>query len=105
MPDGGPGQSRTADLRFRKPLLYPSELRGHKDLAIYCPLLSLVGGQFAVKSKGSPARIGGNGFDVVFHCDFHAMSEMMRYHLGIAVNVTGHCSLSTAPSRVITLPF
>ena len=25
---GGPGQSRTADLRFRKPLLYPSELRG-----------------------------------------------------------------------------
>ena len=26
--DGGPGQSRTADLRFRKPLLYPSELRG-----------------------------------------------------------------------------
>ena len=29
---GGPGQSRTADLRFRKPLLYPSELQGHKDL-------------------------------------------------------------------------
>jgi integrase len=26
---GGPGQSRTADQRFRKPLLYPSELRGH----------------------------------------------------------------------------
>src|SRR6516165_9428505 len=26
--DGGPGQSRTADQRFRKPLLYPSELRG-----------------------------------------------------------------------------
>jgi hypothetical protein len=25
---GGPGQSRTADLRFRKPLLYPSELQG-----------------------------------------------------------------------------
>ena len=25
---GGPGQSRTADQRFRKPLLYPSELRG-----------------------------------------------------------------------------
>src|SRR5690349_10303237 len=23
-----PGRSRTADLRFRKPLLYPSELRG-----------------------------------------------------------------------------
>jgi integrase len=26
--DGGPGRSRTADQRFRKPLLYPSELRG-----------------------------------------------------------------------------
>ena len=25
---GGPGQIRTADTRFRKPLLYPSELRG-----------------------------------------------------------------------------
>jgi integrase len=25
---GGPGRSRTADQRFRKPLLYPSELRG-----------------------------------------------------------------------------
>ncbi len=24
-----PGLSRTADQRFRKPLLYPSELRGH----------------------------------------------------------------------------
>ena len=30
--NGSPGQSRTADLRFRKPLLYPSELQGHKDL-------------------------------------------------------------------------
>jgi hypothetical protein len=30
--DGGPGQSRTADLRFRKPLLYPSELRGQCDV-------------------------------------------------------------------------
>src|SRR4051812_605079 len=29
--DGGPGQSRTADQRFRKPLLYPSELQGHMD--------------------------------------------------------------------------
>ena len=28
---GGPGRSRTADQRFRKPLLYPTELRGHLD--------------------------------------------------------------------------
>ncbi len=26
---GDPGLIRTADLRFRKPMLYPSELRGH----------------------------------------------------------------------------
>ena len=31
---GGPGVSRTRDTRFRKPLLYPSELRGHKRLRI-----------------------------------------------------------------------
>src|SRR5437879_9344655 len=29
---GGPGQSRTADQRFRKPLLYPPELRGQCDV-------------------------------------------------------------------------
>ena len=29
---GGPGVSRTRDLRFRKPLLYPSELRGHGEV-------------------------------------------------------------------------
>jgi hypothetical protein len=27
--NGGPGQIRTADLRFRKPSLYPTELQGH----------------------------------------------------------------------------
>jgi integrase len=30
---GGPGVSRTRDLRFRKPLLYPSELRGQCDVS------------------------------------------------------------------------
>ena len=33
---GGPGVSRTRDLRFRKPLLYPSELRGHGDVTPLC---------------------------------------------------------------------
>ena len=33
---GGPGVSRTRDLRFRKPLLYPSELRGHCDVTPLC---------------------------------------------------------------------
>lgn len=27
---GVPGQIRTADTRFRKPVLYPSELQGHE---------------------------------------------------------------------------
>jgi hypothetical protein len=31
--DGGPGKTRTSDLRFRKPLLYPAELRDHVDAA------------------------------------------------------------------------
>src|SRR5579864_4018638 len=29
---GSPGVTRTPDQRFRKPLLYPSELRGHGDV-------------------------------------------------------------------------
>ena len=36
---GGPGRSRTADQRFRKPLLYPTELRGHRDVADYLTLV------------------------------------------------------------------
>jgi hypothetical protein len=28
---GGPERTRTSDLRFRKPLLYPAELRDHKS--------------------------------------------------------------------------
>jgi hypothetical protein len=28
--DGGPDRTRTCDLRFRKPLLYPAELRDHR---------------------------------------------------------------------------
>jgi hypothetical protein len=30
--NGGPDRTRTCDLRFRKPLLYPAELR---DLALF----------------------------------------------------------------------
>ena len=29
---GGPGGSRTPDLRFRKPLLYPAELRNRAEI-------------------------------------------------------------------------
>src|SRR5207237_2079219 len=30
---GGPERTRTSDLRFRKPLLYPTELRDHGPIA------------------------------------------------------------------------
>src|SRR6516162_7132763 len=30
---GGPGKTRTCDLRFRKPLLYPAELRDRRNSA------------------------------------------------------------------------
>jgi hypothetical protein len=39
---GGPGVSRTRDLRFRKPLLYPSELRGQCDVPHYVMLVSTI---------------------------------------------------------------
>ena len=32
--DGDPGKIRTSDLRFRKPSLYPPELRGHEKPAL-----------------------------------------------------------------------
>src|SRR5690349_3298678 len=31
--NGAPGPTRTGDLRFRKPLLYPAELRAHEGLS------------------------------------------------------------------------
>ena len=40
---GGPGQSRTADQRFRKPLLYPSELQGHETNPIISHQFSVDG--------------------------------------------------------------
>ncbi len=34
--NGDPGRSRTCDLRFRKPSLYPSELQGHRLFSTTC---------------------------------------------------------------------
>src|SRR4051812_48235495 len=101
MMSGGPGRSRTADQRFRKPLLYPTELRGHKDLVVCCPFLA----------DNSPSKQGQHGAyrpeRLLYSVPLllHAVTGMMRYHLSIAVHMAGHRSLSTAPSRVITLPF
>ena len=35
--NGGPGVTRTLDLRFRKPLLYPSELQGRSSQKVQQP--------------------------------------------------------------------
>ena len=48
--NGGPGQSRTADQRFRKPLLYPSELQGHS------PLTTVVYPSWRAAGQASAAR-------------------------------------------------
>ena len=41
--DGDPGMIRTCDKRFRKPLLYPSELRGHDRFSGWGVLASSIG--------------------------------------------------------------
>src|SRR5579885_2857464 len=48
---GGPGRSRTADLRFRKPSLYPSELRGLS--------VPMIAPRFPSLPASSPSRIRG----------------------------------------------
>jgi hypothetical protein len=50
---GGPGQIRTADLRFRKPSLYPSELQGRTS-----GLPNPWRGSFAFASRGTPGHAG-----------------------------------------------
>src|SRR5262249_21620603 len=40
--NGGPGQIRTADLRFRKPSLYPSELQGQKHFSLFPTVLGVL---------------------------------------------------------------
>ena len=37
--DGGPERTRTSDLRFRKPLLYPAELRDQKVFFVWGAIL------------------------------------------------------------------
>jgi hypothetical protein len=64
---GGPGQSRTADLRFRKPLLYPSELRGHAWILLH----------LRCHSRARPPAIEGTGD----HFDF-ALSPRVSIRSG-----------------------
>jgi Phage integrase family len=54
--NGGPGQSRTADQRFRKPLLYPSELRGLKGLRMKGLVYSL-----RIKNRCSQRTLSAQG--------------------------------------------
>ena len=49
MENGDPGLIRTADLRFRKPTLYPAELRGH--ILIFYDLQTYVTSQTPQKDE------------------------------------------------------
>jgi hypothetical protein len=51
--NGGPGRSRTADQRFRKPLLYPTELRGR------CSLTRLSHAGLPKQALGVPDLVSG----------------------------------------------
>ena len=56
---GDPGKTRTSDLRFRKPLLYPAELRDHGRPCTTGPRrMHLAGGQDIVLPP-SPSGYGG----------------------------------------------
>src|SRR5687768_11684702 len=60
---GDPGKTRTCDLRFRKPLLYPAELRDHEPLNIRLeqrkppPKVTLKPGRVYPKTQASGPRI------------------------------------------------
>jgi hypothetical protein len=59
---GGPGQIRTADLRFRKPSLYPSELQGHTRRN---PIISLQLIEVSTARESALVSEGGtNDFDL-----------------------------------------
>ena len=57
--DGGPAVIRTRDLRFRKPLLYPSELQGHEQE-------SLAFHQFTPANLATFARAGACWVHITF---------------------------------------
>jgi len=64
--DGGPGQSRTADQRFRKPLLYPSELRGRSEVISlsHINLRSRAEREARIRFDSPSGRFAGGFFDV-----------------------------------------
>src|SRR5690606_13687265 len=58
--DGGPERTRTSDLRFRKPLLYPAELPGRVVIARLfrlAPGASFVGGYRLAPTKPPRQRM------------------------------------------------
>ena|SRR5438309_2410441 len=70
--NGSPGVSRTPDLRFRKPLLYPSELRGQSSavagvIVQLCFLRGNVWGTLSLPACSAGDRISGHSFYVNVH--------------------------------------
>src|ERR1700730_12815754 len=57
---GGPDRTRTCDLRFRKPLLYPAELRDRPAF--------LVANRASRQSASRTSAIGGNQDKVCSRC-------------------------------------
>ena len=58
---GDPGLIRTADLRFRKPTLYPAELRGHFGPAVTDGPWRATGDDLSsVPGKAGPMQFDGN---------------------------------------------
>src|ERR1700752_5147474 len=86
---GGPGESRTPDQRFRKPLLYPSELQARRGVSILSRV-ARIRRVFAVPEQESPGTLSGHGApsmahqvyeDILEFCDINAYLDARRMQL------------------------
>src|SRR5207237_6999589 len=96
---GGPGQSRTADQRFRKPLLYPSELQGLNQgyrEPLFVPTLT----RSAERKKAARKRLGVRVFQIlIYWIGCRADSEQCCSARWCRFSPCSYCSLaSLAPS-------
>jgi hypothetical protein len=95
---GGPAVIRTRDLRFRKPLLYPSELQGHtfhfNNLQQAVPLfVRYCFGQSGIERTPGFLRFLWKRLRVVSVRYFLGVSEMVTRNLRVAVCVPLHLGL------------
>ena len=102
--DGDPGRSRTCDLRFRKPSLYPSELQGQISNKIILSIFLFVDtrGQrpavFALVYGASHSCVerkpAAKNAEILF---LHHTGELACFHL----NFAARDSALTAPQAVL----